>query len=87
MKIYIISIAAVSVVASFVVLLAPEGKSGGISKFLKLLTSLCILAVISDPLISFSKSILSSKPKNIADTFYLSYHKQKLCFHLNLHLT
>ena len=68
MKIYIISIAAVSVVASFVVLLAPEGKSGGISKFLKLLTSLCILAVISDPLISFSKNILSSKPKNIADT-------------------
>ena len=61
MKVYIISVVAVSLVASALILLAPEGKGGGISKHLRLLTSLCILAVISEPLISFSKNIVAHK--------------------------
>lgn len=65
MKIYIISIVAVSLFASALILLAPEGKNGGISKHLRLLTSLCILAIISEPLISFSKNILSSNAKDM----------------------
>lgn len=65
MKVYILSVVTVSIVASALVLLAPEGKGGSVSKHLRLLTSLCILAVISDPLISFSKSILSSSPKDM----------------------
>lgn len=69
MKVYIISVVAVSLVASALILLAPEGKGGGISKHLRLLTSLCILAVISEPLISFSKNILSSSPRDMTYLF------------------
>ena len=69
MKVYIISIVAVSVLASVTVLLAPEGKNGSISKHLRLLSSLCILAAISDPIISFSKSLFSSSPGDITELF------------------
>jgi hypothetical protein len=65
MKIYIVSIVALSIFASAVILLSPEGKNGGIAKHLRLLSALCLLAVITDPLLSFVKKLSSPSTEDL----------------------
>ena len=57
MKAYILTVVWTSVIASAVLLFTPEGSGGGIGKHIKLLTSLVLLCAVTDPLLSFIKSI------------------------------
>ena len=61
MKAYILSVIGASLAAALVILLTPEGKGGGIGKHIKLLTSLALLCIITDPFLTFIGSLSESK--------------------------
>lgn len=66
MKIYLLSLFGASLATALIHLLAPEGTQGGVSKYLKLLCSLFLLAVIVSPLPHALREI-RSLPDRIPD--------------------
>lgn len=59
MKAYILSLTGAALIAAAVTVLAPDGKGGGISKHIRLLTALALLCVITAPAVKFVGSLFS----------------------------
>ena len=78
MKLYILSVVCVSLFASVIILLSPDGKNNGISKHVRLLTSLCILAAITDPLVSFVKGLTLPSPDNLGNVLTDGIYEEKI---------
>lgn len=71
---YILTALGVAFAAAAVTALAPEGKGGGLSRHIKLLTSLALLCTLISPLLSFAGKLseLSKDPPSFsvgADTY------------------
>ncbi len=57
MKGYIISVMCVSVVASLVSILSPDGDGGGMARNMKLICGICIVTVAVNPIFSLIKEV------------------------------
>ena len=67
MKEYIISLITAALLASLIGLLSPQGEGGGLSRHLRLLTSLFLLCVLLSPAIDF---LLSLKDAALGDALF-----------------
>ena len=77
MKEFIITVVGVCLFGGIIELLSPEGEGGGIKKHMKLLASLCVLTVISAPLVSFCRALSNTDAESITDLFEIEHYENK----------
>lgn len=77
MKEFIITLIGVCIFCGIVELLSPDGEGGGIKKHMKLLASLCIVSVISAPVVSFCKVLSDDGADRISDLFEIEDRENK----------